>query len=211
MGSAMCHHLKNEIFNVSCPNWRAYWGVNLSLIYSVSEKILQTGKGECSTIIIMVIELLWCHTDLSYISDRSWQLGPTMTRGTPGAAQSLLQCIRPKVLVNILKSIQGLANKIYEMCVELRGLKLSTVRDNMNWKRTHWWVFFYFPINGLSCTYNLKISRTGVISLNWLWYHRYVCRHQLWAKCITPHSLSTSEVHQGVIKCKKSEFEENDN
>ncbi len=34
---------------------------------------------------------------------------------------SLLQCIRTKFLMNILKSIQGLANKTYEMCVESEG------------------------------------------------------------------------------------------
>ncbi len=52
-------------------------------------------------------------------------------------------------------------------------------------------------------------SITGVISLKWLWYHRHVCRYQLWAKCITPHFLTSSEGHQGVIKCKKSKLDEN--
>ncbi len=59
---------------------------------------------------------------------------------------SLLQCIRTKCLVNILKSIQGLANKTYETCVESRGLKLSTVRDNMTWKMTQ-------IIQDISCSF----------------------------------------------------------
>ncbi len=36
IGSSQCHHVKNMVFNVLCPNWRAYWG-GLTSSYGVSE------------------------------------------------------------------------------------------------------------------------------------------------------------------------------
>ena len=35
IGSSLCHHVKNKVFNVLCPKWRAYWG-GLTSSYGVS-------------------------------------------------------------------------------------------------------------------------------------------------------------------------------
>ena len=39
--SSLCHHVKNKVFNVLCPNWGAHWG-RLTSSYGVSDRYKAT-------------------------------------------------------------------------------------------------------------------------------------------------------------------------